>query len=364
MIGNVSCLLAMFAVCIIASIAPNAHAAPPSAGEYQLKAVFLYNFVKFVDWPIESFADADEPIIIGILGNDPFGVIIDQTIKDKTVKGRKMIVKRSENIEDLGSPSARRGEEKEVCHILFISSSEERHLPTIIETLKDSSVLTVGEMRQFAQRGGMINFVIKENKISFEINVDAAERAKLKISSKLLKLAIIVRDKRHKEKAVFLYNFAKFVDWPIESFADADAPIIIGILGNDPFGAIIGQTIKDKTVKGRKMMVKRFENIEDLGSPSARRGEEKEVCHILFINSSEERHLPAIIETLKDSSILTVGEVKQFAQRGGIINFVIKENKIRFEINVDAAERAKLKTSSQLLRWATIVTDERHGEEN
>ena len=89
-----------------------------------------------------------------------------------------------------------------------------------------------------------------------------------------------------------------------------------------------------------------------------------EACHILFISSSEEERLAKIIETLKDSSILTVGEVKQFAQRGGIINFIVKENKIRFEINVDAAERAKLKISSKLLKLAIIVTDERPGEEN
>jgi len=200
MIGKVSCLIAMVVVCIMASIAPNAHAKPPSAGEYQLKAVFLYNFVKFVQWPAESFADADAPIIIGILGNDPFGKIIDGAIKDKIVKGRKLMVKRFEEIKGV-----------EICHILFISSSEERHLPAIMETLKDSSVLTVGEVKQFAQRGGIINFILKENKIRFEINVEAAERAKLTIDSELLKLAIIVTDERHKEKAVFLYNFAKFV---------------------------------------------------------------------------------------------------------------------------------------------------------
>ena len=187
MIGKVSCLIAVVAACIMASIAPNAHAPPPSAGEYQLKTVLLYNFVKFVEWPAESFADARSPIIIGILGNDPFVAIIDQSIKDKTVKGRKLMVKRLEKIEGV-----------KVCHILFISSSEERYLPEIMKTLKDSSVLTVSEVKQFAQRGGIVNFIIKKNKIRFEINIDAAERAKLKISSKLLKLAKIVRDGRRR----------------------------------------------------------------------------------------------------------------------------------------------------------------------
>ena len=195
MISKGSCLIAMVAVCIMVSIAPNAHAKPPSAGEYQLKAVFLYNFAKFTEWPAESFADARSPIIIGILGKDPFGATIDQAIKGKTVKGRKLAIKRFEKIEDV-----------KACHILFISSSEEKRLAKIMETLKDSSVLTIGEVKQFAQRGGIINFIIKENKIRFEINVDAAKQAKLKISSKLLELAKIVRDGRRGEK-INMRNF-------------------------------------------------------------------------------------------------------------------------------------------------------------
>jgi len=197
MIGKGPCLIAVVAVYITASIASGAHAKAPSPSEYQLKAVFLYNFAKFVEWPAECFADPGAPIILGILGTDPFGTAIDQTIEGKTVKGRKLAIKRFEKIEDLGSPSARK--KKECYHILFISSSHSatrERLAKILETLKDSSVLTVSEVKQFAQRGGMVNFIVKEKKIRFEINVDAVERAKLKISSKLLKLAQIVRDER------------------------------------------------------------------------------------------------------------------------------------------------------------------------
>ena len=191
MISKGSCLTAMVAVCIMVSIVLNAHAPPPSPSEYQLKAVFLYNFVRFgfIEWPAESFADARAPLILGILGKDPFGDTIDRIAKGKTVKGRKLVIKRFEKIKNL-----------EVCHILFISSSEEKRLATILETLKNLSVLTVGEVKQFAQRGGIINFVIKEKKLHLEINVDAAERAKLKVSSKLLELAEIIKDRRHEEK--------------------------------------------------------------------------------------------------------------------------------------------------------------------
>ena len=189
MIGKGFCLIAMVTVYIMASTALNAHGKTPPPTEYQLKAVFLYNFAKFVQWPAESFADDHDPIIIGILGKDQFDNTIDETIKNKTVKKRKLVIKRFEKIEDM-----------EVCHILFISSSEVERLAKIIETLKDSSVLTVGEVKQFAQLGGIINFIVKENKIRFEINVDAAERAKLKISSKLLKLAKIFREEHREEK--------------------------------------------------------------------------------------------------------------------------------------------------------------------
>jgi len=189
MIGKGFCLIAAVTVCIMASIAPNAHTKSPSASEYQLKAVFLYNFAKFVQWPAKSFVDDHDPIIIGILGKDPFDATIDETIKSKTVKDRKLVIKRFEKIEDM-----------EACHILFISSSEEERLAKNIEALKDSSILTVGEVKQFAKLGGIINFIVKENKIRFEINVDAAERAKLKISSKLLKLAKIFREEHREEK--------------------------------------------------------------------------------------------------------------------------------------------------------------------
>ncbi len=183
MISKGHCLIAVAAIYIAASIALGAHAKAPPPGEYQLKAVFLYNFAKFVEWPAESFADAQSPIILGILGKDPFGATIDQIIKGKTVKDRELTIKRFETIEKL-----------EACHILFISSSEEKRLAKILEILKDSSILTVGEMKQFARSGGMINFTVRESKIRFEINVDTAERAKLKISSKLLKLAKIISD--------------------------------------------------------------------------------------------------------------------------------------------------------------------------
>lgn len=151
--------------------------------EYQIKAAFLYNFAKFVGWPAHAFKEARSTMTLCVLGSDPFGAALDQAIAGKTVAGRKMVVARFEGLPHL-----------DVCHILFISPSERDRLAQILDTLTGSSVLTVGDTERFAHQGGMINFYVDENKVRFEINERAAERAGLKISSKLLKLATIVPD--------------------------------------------------------------------------------------------------------------------------------------------------------------------------
>ena len=168
---------------VATSAVPMAHGESRSAAEYQLKAAFLYNFARFVEWPPEALAVSSTTMTICVLGTDPFGGILDTVLKGKTVKGRTMEIKRGREI---GSPK--------FCHILFISSSEKRHLAKIQKMLNGSSVLVVGEMDRFVQRGGIINFIRVKNKIRFEINPDAAEHVGLKISSKLLRLANIIRN--------------------------------------------------------------------------------------------------------------------------------------------------------------------------
>jgi hypothetical protein len=150
------------------------------ASEYQVKAAFIYNFAKFVEWP--GNANPDAPLLIGVLGKDPFGSEIDRAVEGKTVNGRRLMIKRFSSLEAY-----------QYCHILFISSSERNNLPQIIAAVRNSNVLTVSETDRFAQIGGIINFVTIENRIRFEINQAAAERAGLKISSKLLSLGRVVR---------------------------------------------------------------------------------------------------------------------------------------------------------------------------
>jgi len=154
-------------------------------------------------------------------------------------------------------------------------------------------------------------------------------------------------------KAAFLYNFAKFVEWPTDAFADPRAPIVVGIVGEDPFGSVLDKIVLGKTVNGRVLEIKRLKPGPDLRN-----------CHILFLNSSEKKHLAPILESLQGSSVLTVGETDRFAQSGGVINFIFEENKVRFEINSETAARAGLKISSKLLALARIVANQPNGGKN
>jgi YfiR/HmsC-like len=152
-----------------------------SAGEYELKAAMLYNLTLFVEWPPSAYPDQQAPILLCILGRDPFGSSLISIVPKQTVDGRLVLIRHPQN-------------EKEIrgCHVLYISSSERKTTVQIFSTLKGSSVLTVGEMTQFAERGGMIQFALENQQVRFDINLDAASRAGLKISSRLLVLAHIV----------------------------------------------------------------------------------------------------------------------------------------------------------------------------
>jgi hypothetical protein len=146
--------------------------------EYQIKAVFLFNFAQFVDWPPKAFADAQTPLVIGILGEDLFGSYLDETVRGEKVNNRPLVVQRFRRIGEI-----------KACHVLFISRSENARLEEILASLKGRSILTVGDNDDFALRGGMIRFVTEKNKIRMRINLEAVKAANLTISSKLLRLA-------------------------------------------------------------------------------------------------------------------------------------------------------------------------------
>lgn len=154
---------------------------PQAASEYEIKAAFLYNFARFVDWPPESFSDAGSPLVVGIVGSDPFGGLLDKALNGKTANGRTLTVRRLSVGQDIRS-----------CHVLFVSSSEARRMEQIADSLRGASVLTVSDMDRFVQLGGIVQLTKDNNRVGLVINAGLAERSRLKLSSKLLSLSKVV----------------------------------------------------------------------------------------------------------------------------------------------------------------------------
>lgn len=151
--------------------------------------------------------------------------------------------------------------------------------------------------------------------------------------------------KEYEVKAVFLLNFAKIIEWPTTAFDNSESNIVVGIFGNDDFGEALN-TINGKTVGGRKLEVRK------LGQGGALDG-----CHLLFISSSEKWRLRQILAEVAGQPVLTVSDISDFAEQGGIISLTNEETKIKITINQGSAQRAGLKISSQLLRIATILNN-------
>lgn len=155
-----------------------AQAARPS--EYQVKAVFLFNFAQFVDWPPEA-VDSQAPLVIGVLGGDPFGDLLDATVRGEHRGGRAFVVRRYQRVVDV-----------KTCDILFINRSEADRPEDVLANLKNRPILTVSDADGFAEHGGMIGFVTDRNRIRLKINLAVAQAAHLTISSKLLRVADII----------------------------------------------------------------------------------------------------------------------------------------------------------------------------
>lgn len=174
-----ACLVCLSLIAAFPSHAQNADSSDSS--EYLIKAGFTYNFAKLMEWPSGAFAQPDSPIVIGVLGADPFNGTLDQVLKGKQANGRTFEVKHLKWGADLKG-----------CNILFVGDSEAPHLDELFHSIKGLPILTIGETPGFAQRGGIINFVVEDNRVRFEIDVDAAKQANINISSRLLSLATIV----------------------------------------------------------------------------------------------------------------------------------------------------------------------------
>jgi YfiR/HmsC-like len=159
-------------------------AAPPKlpadskVEEYSVKAAFLFHFAQFVEWPQGTFDGNNSPLKYCTLGDDPFHGALDAILSGKTIGTRPVSVEHFRQAREIVG-----------CQVLFIGASQKKTIPTALESLKGFPILTVGESEHFVQEGGMIGFFLEDNKVRFEINLTAAERARLKVSARLLSLA-------------------------------------------------------------------------------------------------------------------------------------------------------------------------------
>ena len=155
----------------------------PAAPEYRIKVAFLYNFTLYAEWPASAFESPEAPFVLAVVGADPFGDELDAAIRGKTVKGRVIDIRRYSSAADVTEG-----------HLLFMTTEQVKSFDQILRRFRNSPVLTVAESENFTQSGGVIRLFVEQNKVHFEVNTDAAARAKLKLSSKLLSLARVVRD--------------------------------------------------------------------------------------------------------------------------------------------------------------------------
>jgi hypothetical protein len=174
-----------FFLALVMAGSVGARAQSGSANEYDVKAAFLFNFAKFIEWPNSSPQLSKSPFVICVYGDDPFGSSLDAIVKGKTINDREIVTRRVHKTEELRE-----------CQMVFISSSEESKMPAVLAALNGSSVVLIGETPGFAQQGGHIQLVMEDNRVRFLVNVDAAKRSHLQISSKLLSLAEIVHEER------------------------------------------------------------------------------------------------------------------------------------------------------------------------
>jgi hypothetical protein len=166
------CCLVLLRLAVMQSLGQN------TAQEYQVKAVFLYNFTQFIDWPQTAFKNAEDPFVIGIMGNDPFGPYLEETVEGEKIGTHPIIVKHCRDIRSAAG-----------CHMLYINSNDREWVRNILSALEEKNILTVSDAPFFTDMGGIIRFYTEDNKIRLQINISRSKSAQLNISSKLLSVA-------------------------------------------------------------------------------------------------------------------------------------------------------------------------------
>jgi len=173
--------LSLLLVWMLVGGLPAGSLAAAALTEYEVKAGFLYHLGWFVDWPAASVQERESTFIIGVLGVHPFGGVLDDVMRDKTIRERPVVLKYYQRVEEATS-----------SHVLFISAAEAPRLPAILAALEGTPVLTVSDLERFTERGGMVALRLVDRRVHFDINMEVTERAGLKLSSQLLRLAKVI----------------------------------------------------------------------------------------------------------------------------------------------------------------------------
>jgi len=177
------CLVAALAGLVSLAAADPGWSPAASHSEFEIKSAMLYNFTKFIDWPDGTLAEGASPLVIGVWKDEAFGPLLEASLRNKTVYGHPVVVRRIDALT-----------ESKGCHVLFIGAGDRKQTAALLSALGQWPVLTIGDGAQFANLGGVIAFIRDGSRMGFEINLDAAAQARLKVSSKLLHLATIRRD--------------------------------------------------------------------------------------------------------------------------------------------------------------------------
>jgi len=175
-------VLPRISLAVLLGVLLSASGPAQSVSEYQMKAAYVYNLAKFVEWPAQAFKASNDPLTICVLGQSPILVTLNEAVNGESIDERKLLVRQVSDVQQASN-----------CHILFIASSDRKYFQDILRNLKTPGVLTVGESEGFAEEGGVVDFRLEGKKVRIEINLNAAGQQKLRISPKLLSLAQIVK---------------------------------------------------------------------------------------------------------------------------------------------------------------------------
>jgi hypothetical protein len=151
--------------------------------EFKVKAAYLFNFAKFIEWPPASFKDDKDPVVFAVAGKDPFGPILDETLRGKSVGGHPVVIRRFPTVEDIGA-----------CHLLFVSASLKDEWKKVAQRIRGCPVVTVSEGEEFTRAGGMFRFFFDDGRVRFEVNLEAAKRAGLSVSARLIQVGVVLKD--------------------------------------------------------------------------------------------------------------------------------------------------------------------------